>query len=668
MKTRLYNFLVNRHSGIKQRYHRFHDGTHGIKKVLSWGYLLLLNFAYYMLWLRFLGKMEEIAVYEEKKLLCKRSESSLAQEQLGTVQDFVDRLSGYEVVSFDIFDTLIFRPFSEPADLFHFAGEKLGVMNFKEIRVKMEKRARELCHERKGHYEVTLQEIWAQMEAYAGISAAEGIRTEIELEKKFCYANPFMFEVFQKLKKSGKKIIVVSDMYLPAEVLGEILMKNGFSGYDKLYVSCEHGKNKAGGGLFEVVRKEYPGALVHVGDNLHSDVTMAKRYGLAAWHYPNVNALGRRYRPQDMSPMVGGAYRGLINNYLYHGVEKLSMEQEYGFIYGGLFVTGYCAFIHEFCRKNQMEKVLFLSRDGDVLKQAYEMLYPGEKTEYAFWSRRAATKLMAGEDKHDFYRRFLYHKVNQGITMDRIFASMELSELMKDLPENLSGSVVLTNANVERVREFLDANWNRVLACYEPEQKAARAYYEELLGGCRKAAAVDIGWAGSGAVALNHLVQKVWKIPCEITGLIAGTNTIHNAESEASEHFLQSGRLAAYLYSQSFNRDLMKKHNPNLNYNVYWELLLASPTPQFRGFCLDEGECSWKLLFGECDANMEGIRSIQEGILAFVKEYKRHFGDIPFMFNISGRDAYAPMLVAASRNEKYLKEIEKRFALEVNVG
>lgn len=101
---------------------------------------------------------------------------------------------------------------------------------------------------------------------------------------------------------------------------------------------------------------------------------------------------------------------------------------------------------------------------------------------------------------------------------------------------------------------------------------------------------------------------------------------------------------------------------------MYWELLLASPTPQFRGFCLDEGECSWKLLFGECDANMEGIRSIQEGILAFVKEYKRHFGDIPFMFNISGRDAYAPMLVAASRNEKYLKEIEKQFALEVNVG
>lgn len=35
--------------------------------------------------------------------------------------------------------------------------------------------------------------------------------------------------------------------------------------------------------------------------------------------------------------------------------------------------------------------------------------------------------------------------------------------------------------------------------------------------------------------------------------------------------------------------------------------------------------------------------------------------------HISGRDAYAPMLVAESFGEKYLKEIEKRFGLEVNV-
>lgn len=68
------------------------------------------------------------------------------------------------------------------------------------------------------------------------------------------------------------------------------------------------------------------------------------------------------------------------------------------------------------------------------------------------------------------------------------------------------------------------------------------------------------------------------------------------------------------------------------------------------------------------DANQEGIKEIQHGILDFAADYKEHFKDFPYMFNISGRDAYAPMLVAASHNEKYLKAIEKKFDLEINVN
>ena len=37
------------------------------------------------------------------------------------------------------------------------------------------------------------------------------------------------------------------------------------------------------------------------------------------------------------------------------------------------------------------------------------------------------------------------------------------------------------------------------------------------------------------------------------------------------------------------------------------------------------------------------------------------------MYNISGRDAYAPIIVAASSNEKYLKKIKKLFDLDPNV-
>lgn len=667
MKAEYYDRFVNRHPGIKIRYHKFHDTATGARKYLSWLYLLWLNFCYHVLRIRTLGITEEMAVYEEKKIPEEKSETELLRQDGISVESFVERLSTYEVISFDIFDTLIFRPFSEPTDLFFFLGEKLGRMDFKNLRRQMEETARQVCYKKNGHYEVTLWEIWEELEWQTGWPAVQGLQEEIELEKQFCYANPFMLKVYAELKKRGKRMIAVSDMYLPKKVLEEILQKNGFIGFEKLFISCEYKKSKSKGDLYDLVRSEFPENAVHVGDNEYSDVTMAEKHGFSAFYYPNGNERGRKYRAYDMSAIIGGAYRGIVNHHLYCRTNVYSMEYEYGFIYGGLFVTGYCAFIHEYCKVNNIDKVLFFSRDGDILKQAYELLFPGERTEYVYWSRRAATKLMAREDRYDFFRRFLYHKVNQKLSLKQIFHSMELDAFLDELPEAMTPQDELTEKNVKKVQAYLVSRWEQVLAAYEGEHRAARAYYAEILNDCRKAVAVDIGWAGSGAVALNHLVQKIWKLSCDIVGIIAGTNTIHNAEPDAAETFLQTGKLVAYLYSQGHNRDLLKKHDPNRNYNVYWELLLSSPTPQFIGFS-ESKEKGWKLRFGENETNREGICEIQAGILTFVKEYKDHFGHIPYMYKISGRDAYAPMLLACSNGEKYLKEIAKRFAPEIHVG
>lgn len=670
MKLKVYNFLVNRHPGIRDRYHRFHDDAYGVKKIISWLYLLWLNFCYYFLFFHFLDKHPTPGPDEEKILPLEQSESTLAASTHPDINACVEKMMQYDVVSFDLFDTLFFRPFSEPTDVFFFIGEKFGILDFKRIRIQMEAEEREACKRKKGHTEITLEDIWRRMEREVGIPAEEGIRMEQELEEQFCYANPFMFEVFRKLKQRGKQIIVVSDMYLPKTFLQHLLEKNGYTGISQMYVSCEYGKNKADGSLFAVVKRNLPEhtAIIHVGDNPVSDIQMAEKQGIAALYYPNTDRLARNYRAYDMSPIIGGAYRGIVNHSLYNGSAVHGMEYEYGFIYGGIFVLGYCSFIHAYCAAKKIDKILFLSRDGDILKQVYDKMYPGEHTAYAYWSRAAATKLMAACNKYDYYRRFLYHKVNQGKTMEKILTAMELQELLPHLPREIKKTEYLTDRNVEKLKEFLENNWQRILRIYEKEHRAAKKYYKKMLDGCKNACAVDIGWAGSGAVALDDLVQKVWEIPCHITGIIAGTNTPHNAEPDASEMQLQSGKLVAYLYSASKNRDLLQKHDPNRDYNIFWELLLASPTRQFQGFSMDAGEEKVILHFGKSDPNPEGIAEIQQGILDFVEAYQRHFGALSYMSRISGRDAYAPMLAAASRKERYLKEIAGKFGLEVNVG
>lgn len=657
MKSRIYNFLVNRHPGIRDRYHAFHDGSYGFKKLWSYVYLLWLNWCYYVFFCRFLGKKKGVAIYESKKLKIDISESEYYTCNMLSVEAFVAKLSSYDVISFDIFDTLIFRPFSKPTDLFYLIGNELGIMNFTDMRKAFEWEARKQHFAKEHNYEVTLEEIWNLIERECGIDAKTGMEIEKELELKLCYANPFMKQVFDELIKRGKRVVIVSDMYLPQDVLEEVLHKAGYEGYEKLYVSCEYGINKYEGKLYDYVIKdsELTGTRIHVGDNVISDVNSAKAHGFDSLHYPNVNEDQEEFRAMDMSPIVGGAYRGIVNNRLHCGLNAYSMEYEYGYTYGGLFVTGYCNFIHEYCKKNEVDKILFLSRDGDILCQAYKKMFPSDNTEYVYWSRKVATKLMAKYDRYDYFRRFLYHKVNQGKSIEDILKSMEI-----DWNYDITGE--LTNKNVDVLKEKLLADWDKVLANYEEEQRLAAEYYSKVLKGCKKAVAVDIGWAGSGAIALNTLVSKEWNIPCEIIGIVAGTNTVHNSEPYATEAFFQSGKLVSYMYSMSHNTDLMKKHDPNRDYNVYWELLLSSPTPQFVGFGA-EG-----LRFGKYDDNLEGIKMIQEGILDFVNDYLIHFDEFSYMLNISGRDAYAPMIVAASKDEKYLKAISIRFNLDINVN
>ncbi|QFJ53755.1 HAD family hydrolase [Pseudobutyrivibrio xylanivorans] len=706
MRLKLYIFLVNKYPGIKSKYHAMHDNSTGIKKFLSYLYLLWLNFAYYILHMHFLGEDDKAKTYEYKNVEYKKSEMELFKKEFPdiSVDKFVEKLSKYDVVSFDIFDTLIFRPLSEPADLFYLIGCRLDFLNFKDLRARAEYEARLIRAERLRKqkkkfvdYEVDIDDIWNRMHDITGLDAARGKAIEEELEFDICYANPFMKQVFTRLQEMGKTIVITSDMYLTKDFLVKMLEKNGYAGYENIFVSNEYHKSKSDGRLYDVVKKKMGEDLryIHVGDNTHSDIAMAKAHGFDTLYYPNVNRKTLLFRSYDMSPIIGGAYRGIVNNRIYSGADEksTSMEYEYGYIYGGLFVMGYCSYIHEYAKLHNIDKLLFLSRDGDTIKQVYEMMYPDEsdsgRTEYAYWSRKAATVLTFELDKSDYFRRFLYHKVNQKYKLSEILSSMELT----DLADKVEGYTIantkvdligaegrkiklhledeLTTKNVEILRVCLEENANRIVSLYQQRDKAAKRYYEKMLAGCDKALLVDIGWAGSGAIAIRRLCNEKWNIPCEILGMIAGTNTVHNAEPYQTETFLQTGVMSAYLYSQSFNRDLLKKHDPSKDYNVFWELILASPTRQFKGFkLLDNGAVGYD--FGNYDDNLDGIKETQQGIFDFCKEYMDAFGspadgDYKHLYNISGRDAYAPILAASGNKEKYLKTIRDKFKLEPNV-
>lgn len=651
VRIAIYNQLVNRVPGIRDRYQKKrYSSDSKVGRVSAWASLAGMNISYYLLRNKSLQEPEKYPMVEFKNLYTEDSESSLSV--LESPEDYAQKLMRYDVISFDVFDTLILRPLSDPKDLFYFVGQKLNYPNFKWVRTRMEEAARQKKYREFRTYEVTLKDIYFLMQHEAGIDAGEGMRTEIRTEVEFCRANPYMKKVVEALADSGKDIIITSDMYLSEQMIRDILRNAGYPDFKKYYISCEHRESKSDGKLFETVKKDFPDKeIIHIGDNYFSDYEMAEKHGFSTRRYCNVNWTGMKYRAEDMSSITGSLYRGLVNSHIHNGLKKYSRYYEYGYIYGGLFVTGYCQFIHKYVHSHNIDKILFLARDGYVLSRAYHMLYPDEDDtwEYVYWSRLAGTKMTADHFRYDYLQRFIYHKINQGNTIGSVMKSMELEDMMPQLviETRLRAGDILTDRNAGTVKEFCLLHWEKLLAHYDEQILAGGEYYREILAGCHNAAAVDIGWAGSGATQLNYLVNEVWNLNCSITGLLGGTSTCHLPDGDMSEPFLEDGRLVSYMYSQRDNRDIWKQHDPNAGHNLYWEIFLDAPMGSFKGFYRNK-DGTIDIRLKDSNTDIRRMEQIQNGLYEFLQEWM----DLPVSVDIGGRDAYAAMRLLLSGTDK----------------
>ena len=202
-----------------------------------------------------------------------------------------------KVVSFDIFDTLITRPFLYPKDLFTFLNEdyrklsnNLGI-DFSKIREDCEVLARTEAHEQNKE-EVNLDRIYEIIQEEYDIpkEILDVLKNkEIELELRFCKRRETAYSIYELAKYLGKRVICTSDMYLPLATIKEILDKNGFTNIDKIYLSCDVMKTKATGNLYDYVINEEnieSEEMVHIGDNYHSDYEVAKKHRINSIYFP----------------------------------------------------------------------------------------------------------------------------------------------------------------------------------------------------------------------------------------------------------------------------------------------------------------------------------------------------------------------------------------------
>ena len=672
IKDKLYYYFAEKNWGVRREYGPYVDAHREEHAEHPWKHrwmLVKLNWHYRVLRRdnMMISKPSEGKVTEKKRRLpyLEGSESSLSNRR-SPIHLVKNRLLSFDVISFDIFDTLILRPFSKPTDLFMIVGKRLNKAEFYRIRTDAERRAREEAMQKKGTREITIYDIYRIIEQRTGIPADLGLQTEFETELDYCFANPYMKKVYRLLQEQGKMIVITSDMYLPKEMMEKLLHKNGFTGYDMLYVSCDYGCSKSNGSLYHYVKNDYPGkTIIHVGDNMNSDIKCAVAAGVESEHYRNCHEIGNPYRADGMSAFVESSYSGIVNTYLHNSDKVFSPLYEYGFIYGGLYVLGFCNWIHKRVKQEGIDKILFLSRDGYIYQKVFNMMFDDVPNEYFLWSRIANTKYTVKKNREDFLRRIVYYRALAPfkITAKSLLQSIDLLGLIPYLKEyQLNEKTLLIPETEKLFDQLFIEHWDEVCEAFEPEKDYIRNYIRDKVGNASKVAVIDVGWLGSGPVGLKYLIEEELQLNCQVYCMQAAARPpIHT--DIAPE--LMDSTIEPYIFSEMFNRNHFDVHaNTNKGQNnIFFEFFSQATYPSYGGMNADG---SFIFDYPEVE-NYKAIQEIQSGIIDFCSQYIHFFHKDFFALCISGYDAYCPYRMII-RDLSYIKKYFSDYTFARNVS
>lgn len=288
-------------------------------------------------------------------------------------------ISKVQIVSFDIFDTLLLRPFIQPSDVFAYISKYTDKPHFLDNRIKAEKQAKILKLARDKKQDCTIDDIYALMPDFQALKDVE-----IDFEKSIAVANKETLEILNYAKSIGKKIFLISDMYLSANIIKDMLRKANIDGYDEIFVSSEIGKSKAGKDLYKYILDKYqinPTNLLHIGDNPVSDVEIPKKLGIQTHYYKppvldffeNSNNAGLRsfYTKNKQNPILSLILGLRIIN-------SLNNNQDYwfnfGFNYAAPLSVSTTLNAIDTANKENLSDLFFISRDEYFPNEIYPIL------------------------------------------------------------------------------------------------------------------------------------------------------------------------------------------------------------------------------------------------------------------------------------------------------
>lgn len=316
--------------------------------------------------------------------------------------------------SFDIFDTLISRKGLAPESIFYWVKEQMEtsnlaypkyvIANYPDIRHSCELNCREYYNRSKverddERCEIQLEQIFRRMQVLYGLSDEQiNQLMEWEIEAELNDTIPLSKQVnyVKELLGNGETVVLISDMYLPKDVIQKMLYKADPALAEiPLFLSSEYGYQKSAKSLYLEVYKSFKpyyhfGRWIHHGDNEHSDSKVPESLNINS---VKIEALSFNEYEIALVKQIGtyDAYLIAAKMARFRAEHTLSKDE---FVYSYisfLFVPYVYWAIHDAIERGD-EVLYFVSRDGHHLKRIADAIIKAEglsiETKYIYASRR----------------------------------------------------------------------------------------------------------------------------------------------------------------------------------------------------------------------------------------------------------------------------------------
>lgn len=532
-------------------------------------------------------------------------------------------LAGYDVVSFDIFDTLISRRISEPEfildltelKLNHRFGEK---SDFKRKRLQAESQIRNKFPDNDCNIHQIYDEL-GKITKWKDDKLEFAKKTEITIEIQISAPKKEVIKVLEDVAvRSKKEVHLISDMHLGKTEITEILEKNGVYDYQNLYLSSEQNKRKDNGSMWKFYSRLYENKeLIHIGDNETSDAQIPGDYGIKNFHLMSNKAL---FQLSNMGKAIGNiepkkasdsVELGLILDRLFsdplrynqnHFEVTLKSASEFGYSFMGPVVLNYILWLIQKAKEQSASVIFFCAREGYILKQIYEIisshLYKWKvQGKYLYVSRRALSVAAIEEEKDiEGPLDIFYEGKLKGLIKSRFGLNLD------DIPDE---DIKLPD-NKSRVFKLLQPYRQQIIKNAEKERKNYLEYFSRQMKECPGKTMIlsDIGYSGT----IQYYLSK-------ISGYTF--DGCYFATDNRKKPLLLSGNSIEGYYIDNDAEQQISKSNIH-KYHLLLESILIAPDGQL--VYIDE-KCQPVFDENSNPLYSEVIQEIHKGIAAYANDY-----------------------------------------------